>query len=231
MSRIVIVGGSYGIGLEIVKQLSLGENEVIVLSRTNEFLSSIKNVTHFNFDINNMETFPAINGVVDGLVYCPGSINLKPFPRYTVADFSNDLYINATSGALVMQKLLPNLKESLKASVVFFSTVAVQIGMPFHSSIAMAKGAVEGLAKSLAAEYAPKIRVNCVAPSITETPLSEKLVNTNEKKEVAGNRHPLKRIGTTEDIANTVTFLLSNQSSWITGQLFHVDGGLSTLKL
>ena len=126
---------------------------------------------------------------------------------------------------------MPNLKESLQASVVFFSTVAVQLGMPFHSSIAMAKGAVEGLAKSLAAEYAPKIRVNCVAPSITETPLSEKLVNTNEKKEVAGNRHPLKRIGTTEDIANTVKFLLSNKSSWITGQLFHVDGGLSTLKL
>ena len=176
-------------------------------------------------------SFPLINEEIHGLVYFPGTINLKPFPRYTAADFSDDLYINAISGALVMQKLLPNLKESLQASVVFFSTVAVQLGMPFHSSIAMAKGAVEGLAKSLAAEYAPKIRVNCVAPSITETPLSEKLVNTNEKKEVAGNRHPLKRIGTTEDIANTVKFLLSNKSSWITGQLFHVDGGLSTLKL
>jgi 3-oxoacyl-[acyl-carrier protein] reductase len=103
--------------------------------------------------------------------------------------------------------------------------------MPFHASISMAKGAVEGLAKSLAAEYAPKIRVNCIAPSITETPLSEKLINTNEKKEAVGNRHPLKRIGTTKDIANTVTFLLSKKSAWITGQLLHIDGGLSTLKL
>jgi len=231
MSRIVIVGGSYGIGLEVVKQLSEEENEVIVLSRTNEFLSHLNNVTHFYFDASDSTSFPIIEGEIDGLVYCPGSINLKPFTRYTATDFSNDLQINAISGALVMQKLLPNLKASPEASVVFFSTIAVQVGMPFHASIAMAKGAVEGLAKSLAAEYAPKIRVNCIAPSITETPLSEKLINTNEKKEVVGNRHPLKRIGTTKDIANTVTFLLSNKSSWITGQLFHVDGGLSTLKL
>lgn len=117
------------------------------------------------------------------MVYCPGSIDLKPFTRYTATDFSNDLQINAISAALVMQQLLPNLKASPEASVVFFSTIAVQVGMPFHASISMAKGAVEGLAKSLAAEYAPKIRVNCIAPSITETPLSEKLINTNEKKE------------------------------------------------
>jgi 3-oxoacyl-[acyl-carrier protein] reductase len=230
MSRIVIVGGSYGIGLEIVKQLSSEENEVIVLSRTKEFLSPLKNVEHYYYDANDSTTFPFIDGAIDGFVYCPGSINLKPFTRYTAADFSTDLNINAISAALVMQKLVPNFKESVQASVVFFSTIAVQVGMPFHASIAMAKGAVEGLTKSLAAEYAPKIRVNCIAPSITETPLSEKLINTNEKKDAVGNRHPLKRIGTTQDIANTVSFLLSNKSSWITGQLFHVDGGLSTLK-
>ncbi|MBK7181935.1 MAG: SDR family oxidoreductase [Bacteroidetes bacterium] len=231
MARIVIVGGSYGIGLEVVKQLSEEENEVIVLSRTNEFLSTLNNVTHYYFDANDSTSFPIIEEAVDGLVYCPGSINLKPFTRYTATDFSNDLQINAISAALVMQQLLPNLKASPEASVVFFSTIAVQVGMPFHASISMAKGAVEGLAKSLAAEYAPKIRVNCIAPSITETPLSEKLINTNEKKDAVGNRHPLKRIGTTKDVANIVTFLLSKKSSWITGQLLHVDGGLSTLKL
>ncbi len=231
MARIVIVGGSYGIGLEVVKQLSEEENEVIVLSRTNEFLPTLNNVTHYYFDANDSTSFPIIEEAVDGLVYCPGSINLKPFTRYTATDFSNDLQINAISAALVMQQLLPNLKASPEASVVFFSTIAVQVGMPFHASISMAKGAVEGLAKSLAAEYAPKIRVNCIAPSITETPLSEKLINTNEKKEAVGNRHPLKRIGTTKDIANTVTFLLSKKSAWITGQLLHIDGGLSTLKL
>ncbi len=231
MARIVIVGGSYGIGLEVVKQLSEEENEVIVLSRTNEFLSTLNNVTHYYFDANDSTSFPIIEEAVDGLVYCPGSINLKPFTRYTATDFSNDLQINAISAALLMQQLLPNLKASSEASVVFFSTIAVQVGMPFHASISMAKGAVEGLAKSLAAEYAPKIRVNCIAPSITETPLSEKLINTNEKKEAVGNRHPLKRIGTTKDIANTVTFLLSKKSAWITGQLLHIDGGLSTLKL
>jgi 3-oxoacyl-[acyl-carrier protein] reductase len=230
MARFVIVGGSYGIGLEIVKQLSSEENEVIVLSRTKEFLSSLKNVEHYYYDANDSTTFPVIDGAIDGFVYCPGSINLKPFTRYTAADFSTDLNINAISAALVMQKLVTNFKESVQASVVFFSTIAVQVGMPFHASIAMAKGAVEGLTKSLAAEYAPKIRVNCIAPSITETPLSEKLINTNEKKDAVGNRHPLKRIGTTQDIANTVSFLLSNKSSWITGQLFHVDGGMSTLK-
>lgn len=231
MARIVIVGGSHGIGLEMVKQLSLENNEVIVLSRTNEFLQSLKNVTHHYFDANDLATFPIIDGVVDGLVYCLGSVNLKPFARLTATDFSNDLHINAIAAAFVMQKVLSNLKSSSQASVVFFSTIAVQVGMPFHASIAMAKGAVEGLTKSLAAEFAPNIRVNCVAPSITETALTEKLINTLEKKESAGNRHPLKRIGTVEDIANSVMFLISPQSSWITGQVIHVDGGLSTLKI
>jgi NAD(P)-dependent dehydrogenase (short-subunit alcohol dehydrogenase family) len=230
MARIVVVGGSYGIGLEIVKQLSSEGNEVIVLSRTNDLLSSLKNVTHQFFDVMDTTSLPLIEGTIDGLVYCPGSINLKPFARLTSTDFLTDMQINAIAAAYTIQQLLPNLKKSLGASVVMFSTIAVQVGMPFHASIAMAKGAVEGLTKSLAAEFAPQIRINCIAPSITETPLSEKLINTIEKKELLGNRHPLKRIGTAEDVANAVNFLLSSKSSWITGQIVHVDGGMSTLK-
>jgi NAD(P)-dependent dehydrogenase (short-subunit alcohol dehydrogenase family) len=178
MARIVVVGGSYGIGLEIVKQLSSEGNEVIVLSRTNDLLSSLKNVTHQFFDVMDTTSLPLIEGTIDGLVYCPGSINLKPFARLTSTDFLTDMQINAIAAAYTIQQLLPNLKKSLGASVVMFSTIAVQVGMPFHASIAMAKGAVEGLTKSLAAEFAPQIRINCIAPSITETPLSEKLINT-----------------------------------------------------
>jgi 3-oxoacyl-[acyl-carrier protein] reductase len=127
MARIVIVGGSYGIGLEVVKQLSEEENEVIVLSRTNEFLSTLNNVTHYYFDANDSTSFPIIEEAVDGLVYCPGSINLKPFTRYTATDFSNDLQINAISAALVMQQLLPNLKASPEASVVFLAPLPFRL--------------------------------------------------------------------------------------------------------
>ena len=131
----------------------------------------------------------------------------------------------------IIQQLLPALKKAEAPSVVFFSTVAVQTGMPFHASIAAAKGAVEGLARSLAAELAPKIRVNCIAPSLVQTSLAEKLVNTPEKIEAGGKRHALQRIGQPNDIAAMAEFLLSDKAGWITGQVLHIDGGMSTLKI
>ncbi len=175
--------------------------------------------------------FPAMDAVIDGLVYFPGTINLKPFHRINENDFTTDYAISALGAAAFVQAYLPNLKKSNIASVVFISTVAVGTGMPFHASVAMAKGAVEGLTLSLAAEYAPKIRVNCVAPSLTDTPLAERLLASEDKTEAAKNRNPLKKIGTPNDLAQAITFLLGENASWITGQVLAVDGGMNKLRL
>jgi NAD(P)-dependent dehydrogenase (short-subunit alcohol dehydrogenase family) len=164
------------------------------------------------------------------LVYFPGSINLKPFRGLKESDFLNDFNINVLGAIKSIQTYTPNLQLSDKASIVLFSTVAVQTGMPFHASIAVSKGAIEGLTRSLAAEFAPKIRVNCVAPSLTHTPMAERLLSTPEKIEASANRHPLKKIGEPKDLANMVEFLLSENASWITGQIMHVDGGMGSIK-
>jgi NAD(P)-dependent dehydrogenase (short-subunit alcohol dehydrogenase family) len=231
MKNIVVVGGTKGIGKNIV-QLLKDDNNLFMLARTYIQMSDTGNVHFIVADV----TQPAIDlsmlpEVIDGLVYCPGSINLKPFHRLTEQDFLNDWQINFMGAVKIIQQLLPNLKKAAMPGVVLFSTVAVSTGMPFHASIAAAKGAVEGLTRSLAAELAPKIRVNCIAPSLTQTPLAEKLINTPEKIEGGGKRHPLQRIGQTSDIAEMACFLLSDKSSWITGQVMHVDGGMSTLKV
>lgn len=176
--------------------------------------------------------FPPIEEeVIDGLVYFPGTINLKPFHRLTEADFLNDYRINSLGAVAFVQSYLASLKKSQAGSIVFISTVAVSTGMPFHSSIAMAKGAIEGLTKSLAAELAPSVRVNCIAPSLVNTPLGEKFINSPEKLEASQKRNPLKKVGEAHDLANAIDFLLSGKSSWITGQVLAVDGGMNTLKL
>lgn len=174
--------------------------------------------------------FPVLEDTIDGLVYFPGTINLKPFARLTEKDFVTDYEINALGAVAFVQTYLPQLKKSESASIVFISTVAASTGLSFHSSISMAKAALEGLTKALAAELAPLIRVNCVAPSLLDTPLGEKFINTPEKLEASQKRNPLKKIGTALDLANAIDFLLSEKSSWITGQILAVDGGMNHLK-
>ena len=167
---------------------------------------------------------------LDGLVYCPGAINLKPFSRLSETDFINDYKLQVTGAVKVIQQCLPALKKNEQSSIVLFSTVAVQTGFNFHSLVSSSKGAVEGLTRALAAELAPKLRVNCIAPSITNTPLAQNLLNTPEKIEANAQRHPLKKIGSAGDIASAVAFLLSAKSSWMTGQVIHIDGGMSAIK-
>ena len=189
-------------------------------------------ITHHTFDalndnISDLDLPPKIHG----LVYCPGSINLKPFKMMSSETFKEDMELNFHSLVRVVHGLLPNLKNAEQASLVFFSTVAVKVGMPFHTSVAAAKGAIEGFAKALAAEYAPNFRINVIAPSLTDSPLASKLLNSESKKDKMAERHPLKKVGTIEDIAAMASFLLTDGSQWITGQVLGVDGGLSTLNI
>jgi len=181
-----------------------------------------------SFNILNKETFPIIDSI-DGLVYFPGSINLKPFENLKATDFSRDYELNVLGLINVIQFYKKYLNN--ESSLVFISSVAAQVGMKFHASISMCKSAIEGLTRSLAAEFSPKIRVNCIAPSIIDTKLSSKILRNDSIKESISNNHPLKRIGNVNDISNMIEFLISDKSGWITGQTMHVDGGMSKIKL
>lgn len=226
MKNYLFIGGSYGIGLATVQEVSEIAN-VFVASRT--FNNSI-NAKHITFDaqnsVLNLDDLPEI---IDGFVYFPGTINLKPFRGLKIESFREDMELNFFAMVTVLQQIMPRLLLSPNPSVVLFSSVAASKGMPFHSSIAASKAAVEGFAKSIAAEYAPKLRINVVAPSLTDTPLANKFLNSEIKKEKAAERNPLKKVGTSSEIAKTVAFLLSENSSWITGQTIAVDGGISNL--
>jgi 3-oxoacyl-[acyl-carrier protein] reductase len=228
MKTTLIVGASSGIGYALAQNLINNNQSVISLSRNKP---DLENIEHYSYDVLSNEQLPQISQQIDGIVYCPGSINLKPFRTLKHQDFITELELNVLGAIKILQAYSSNLVQSKNASVVFFSTVAVQTGMPFHSSVAVSKGALEGLTRALAAEFAPKIRVNCIAPSLTQTPLAGKLINTPEKLEAGANRHPLKRIGTASDIANAAEFLLSEKAGWVTGQVIHIDGGMSTLKI
>ncbi len=205
-----------------------GTAHIIALSTKNTFAPGFSDqYTVADYSKNNL---PNIDSALDGLVYFPGTINLKPFNRISEEDFLAEYKLNALGAVSVIQKYLTNLKNAPSASIVLISTVAASQGMAYHASISMAKAAIEGLALSLAAELAPHIRVNVVAPSLTKTPLAEKLINSPEKKEASDKRHPLKRIGQPEDIANAISFLLGEEAAWMTGQILHVDGGMSSLR-
>jgi NAD(P)-dependent dehydrogenase (short-subunit alcohol dehydrogenase family) len=230
--KYLIVGGSSGIGLALTNRLATEGNTVFVLSRNQNQLEISDKIIYHKIDVlDQPQSFPSFEHEFDGLAYCPGSITLKPFKILKEQDYINDFNLNALGAVKVINQYLPNLKKVEKSSIVLFSTVAVQTGMPYHTSIAMAKGAVEGLTRSLAAEFAPKIRVNAIAPSLTDTPLASKLLSTDEKKEASAKRHPLNSVGKAEDIANAAYYLLSDESGWVTGQIFHIDGGMSSLRL
>lgn len=228
MKHYVIVGASSGIGFELAKKLS-ASNQITALSRSEKNLTTLPNTTYYSVDISEENpVFPALDKPVDGLIYCPGTINLKPFRSLRTEDYLNEWNINFLGAVKTIKHFLPQLQQAENPNIVLFSTVAVQTGMAFHASIAAAKGAVEGLTRSLAAEFAPKIRVNAVAPSLTNTPLAEKLLNAEAKLKSAEERHPLKKIGTPNDIANAVQYLL--EANWVTGQIISVDGGMSALR-
>jgi len=228
----LIVGGSSGIGLEITRLMASEGNKIFVISRNQNQLQANDNINFYTCDVlSDVELFPSIDSDLNGIVYCPGSINLKPFKSLKEQDYLDDFRLNALGAVKVINKYLPNLKQVEKSSIVLFSTVAVQTGMPFHTSVSMAKGAVEGLTRSLAAEYAPNIRVNAIAPSLTDTPMASRLLNSDEKREASAKRHPLNLFGKPEEIAKVAAYLLSDDSSWITGQVIHIDGGISSLRL
>ena len=230
MKQFVVIGGSSGIGRAVTQQLAKTGANVYASYFKNERASS-DSVHYFHHDALKTDfDLSFLPEAIDGVVYCPGSIVLKPFTRIQPEEFVKDFQLQVSGAVQLLQYLLPRLKKSGRASVVLFSTVAVQTGFPFHAVVAASKGAVEGLTRSLAAELAPSIRVNCVAPSITDTPLAGFLLNTEEKRSANALRHPLKKIGTPDEVAAVVSFLLNEQSAWMTGQVIHVDGGMSTIK-
>lgn len=220
----LLIGGRSGIGASTTRLLNAQGDSVITTSRNPDPAGDVR---QFNAEAPAPFDLP---DQLDGLVYFPGSIHLKPFTRLTADDFLKDFQINCLGAVAAIQSALPALKSAPAASIVLFSTVAVAQGLPFHASIAAAKGAVEGLTLSLAAELAPKIRVNAIAPSLTDTPLATTLLNSDAKREASAKRHPLQQIGAPDDVAALVAFLLSDASKFMTGQILRPDGGLSSVR-
>lgn len=229
MSRkILLIGGNTGIGLATARLLLARGDSVIAAARNSGPLAAL-GIPVQPFDALDPAPLELPPGI-DGLVYFPGSINLKPFHRLSAEDFLTDYSVNCLGAVSAIQSALPALKAAPAASIVLFSSVAMAQGMPFHASIAAAKGAVEGLARSLAAELAPKIRVNVIAPSLTDTPLASPLLSTDAKREAAAKRHPLQRVGDPQQTAKLVVYLLSDDAAFLTGQTLRPDGGMSSVR-
>jgi NAD(P)-dependent dehydrogenase (short-subunit alcohol dehydrogenase family) len=231
MANYLIVGGSSGIGKALVDQLMNEGHQVFATYNTKQSSSNFPNLSYHALNVLdetiNLSFLPE---KLDGIAFCPGAIALRPFARIQPTDFIADYNLQVVGAIKVIQAALSALKNAEQASIVLFSTVAVQLGLNFHTLVAASKGAIEGLTKSLAAELAPKIRVNAIAPSLTNTPLAAALLNSDQKIEANAERHPLKRVGTPEDISAMAAFLLSPKTSWITGQILSVDGGMGSLK-
>ena len=213
MATFLVVGGSSGIGLQVTNQLAAAGHTVHATYNTHA-IENAGNIHYHNINVLdeniNLDFLPAS---IEGIVYCPGAISLRPFNRIPADDFIKDYTLQVVGAVKIIQAALLKLKESKNGSIVLFSTVAVQLGLNFHSLVASSKGAIEGLTKALAAELAPTIRVNCIAPSLTNTPLAASLLNSEQKIDANAQRHPLKRVGTPLDIANAVEFLLTDKSS------------------
>jgi NAD(P)-dependent dehydrogenase (short-subunit alcohol dehydrogenase family) len=227
MKNILVIGGSRGIGAAIVAS-QLEHNNVINISRNAPEVSS-NNLTHYSCDVLEDE-LPDIESI-DALVYCPGSINLKPIARLKIEDFKHDYDINVIGAVKAIQKYTPALKKGTNPNILLFSTVATHLGMPFHASIAAAKSAVEGLVKTLAAEFAPTIRVNAIAPTITNTDLASKLLRNDKMIENITERHPLKKYLEPTEVADMADFLISDKARSISGQIFTIDCGIVSVKL
>lgn len=227
--RMLVVGGSSGIGSAILQTLDRADAELYNISRRK---SEVKNVTNISLDVT--ADFTDIEGLPDtlnGLIYCPGSINLKPFQGFKPEDFRKDFELNFLGAVKVLQAVKKQIKASDTCSVVFFSTVAVALGMNYHTSIGAAKGALEGFMRSMAAEYAGTgVRFNAIAPSLTDTPMAKNLLSSAEKRRLSEERHPIKRVGSATEVAECVKYLVSDASAWVTGQVFRIDGGLSSVR-
>lgn len=231
MATYLIIGASSGIGKATAQQL-VEQGHQVIGTYYQTTPKDLDTVEFFSLNVLEQELDASqLPETLDGIVYCPGSINLLPFARIKPQDFLNDYNLQVIGAIKTIQACLKKLKKGHQPSIVLFSTVAVQHGFNFHTQVAASKGAIEGLTKSLAAELSPTVRVNCIAPSITQTPLAGKLLGSDAKIETNAQRHPLKKIGQAKDIANMVRFLLSEEASWITGQVLSVDGGMSTLKI
>lgn len=231
MATYLIIGASSGIGKSLATTLANLGHTVFGSYYNTIIKDNPNNINYFSYNVltDDLTTKPLPDSI-NGIIYCPGSINLKPFERIKPIDFIKDYELQVVGAIKTIQAVLPKLKNSENATILLFSTVAVQTGIPFHTQVSASKGAIEGLTRALAAEYAPKIRVNCIAPSLTDTPLAAMFLNNEQKREANATKHPLKRIGSISDMVNIAEFLISPKSSWITGQVITVDGGISTLK-
>ena len=228
MKNILIIGGSSGVGQSLVKRLKANNNLISTYHKNPQ--ENSENVNFYEYDvISGSPSNLQIPEALDSIIYCPGTINLKPFNRYTEDELIDDFKINVLGFLKILSAFKRHLLNTDNPSIVLFSSVAAQKGIAYHTQVACSKGAIESLTKTLAAELAPKIRVNAIAPSLLNTPLADKFLNSELKIKNNIERHPLKKIGEANDISSMVEFLISDNAKWITGQVINIDGGLSTL--